>query len=204
MAGFALVVACQAAGFHEPAKGAFDYPAPWQQLKTLGLVAAFDDFQGQTAVAEEFPHLPHPSFQFALIAPVGKDQGHVQKQMAEEAKQDFGTIPVLHAGGADVNAQEQPLGIGQEVAFASFDLLACVIAAAAGGHGIGAFDALAVDDGRAGRGVFFSFRRRAGRKASLMRGHKPLADQRVKASWTVDFGGNSEGSIRHWQPVLSR
>ena len=103
-----------------------------------------------------------------------------------------------------MDAQEQPLGVGQKVPFAPFDFLARVVAAAAGSGGIGAFDALAVDDGRARGGVFFSMRRRAGRKASLMRGHRPLADQRVKASWTVDFGGNSGGSIRHWQPVLSR
>ena len=146
----------------------------------------------------------HPGFEFALIATVGKDQGHAQKQMAELAKEDLRAIPVLHAGRSDMDPQEQPLGIGQEVALAPFDFLSRVETAAAGPDGIGAIDALAVDDGRAGSGVFLSMRRRAGRKASLMRGHRPLADHRVKASWTVDFGGNSEGSIRHWQPVLSR
>ena len=204
MAGFALMVGCQAAGFHEPAKGAFHHPAPGQQLKAFGLVAAFDDFQGKATVAEEIPHLPHPGFEFPLIAAVGKDQGHAQKQMAEQTAQDLRAIPVLHAGRAYMEPQKQPLGIGQEVAFAPFDFLSRVEAAAAGPDGIGAFDALAVDDGRAGSGVFFSFRRSAGRKASLIRGHRPLADQRVKASWTVDLGGNSEGSIRHWQPVLRR
>ena len=102
--------------------------------------------------------------------------------MAEQAKEDLRAIPVLHAGGPDVNAKEQPLGIRQEVAFAPFDFLARVVAAAAGPDGIGAFDALAVDDGRAGGGVFFSVRRRAGRNASLIRGHRPLAAQWVKAS----------------------
>ena len=154
MAWFALMVACQTAGFHEPAEGAFHHPTPGQQLKALGLIAAFDDFQGKAGVAEEDPHLPHPGFQFSLIAAVGKDQGHAQKQMAEQAKQDLRAIPVLHAGRSDVNSQQQTLGIGQEVAFAPFDFLARIVAAAAGGYGVGAFDALAVDDGRAGSGVF--------------------------------------------------
>ncbi len=81
-----------------------------------------------------------------------------------------------------MNAQEQPLGIGQEVAFAPFDLLPRIEAAAARPDGIGTFDALAVDDGRTGLGVFFRVSRREGRKASLMRGHSPLADQRASAS----------------------
>ena len=103
---------------------------------------------------EEGAHLPHPSLQFALIATVGEDQGHGQKQMAEQAKEDLRAIPVLHAGRSDMNAQEQPLGIGQEVAFAPFDLLPRIEAAAARPDGIGTFDALAVDDGRTGLGVF--------------------------------------------------
>ena len=103
-----------------------------------------------------------------------------------------------------MNAQKQPLGIGQEMALAPFDFLARVVTAAACGNGVGALDALAVHDGGAGKGVFLSFNRSAGRKTSLMRTHKPSADQRAKASWTVERGGNSTGSILHWQPVLSR
>jgi hypothetical protein len=167
------------------------------------LVTAFDDFQGKAAVPEQGSQLPHPGLQFALVAAVGKNQAHAQKQAAKQAEHDFGPVPVLHAGRADMDPQKQPLGIGQEMALAAFDFLPRIVAAAAGPDGIGAFDALAVDDGRAGLGVFFSFRRSAGRRASLMRGHRPSAVHRVKASWTVDFGGNSTGSIRHWQPVLS-
>lgn len=102
--------------------------------------------------------------------------------MAEEAKEDLRAIPVLDAGRSDMNAQEQPLGIGQEVAFAPFDLFPRVEAAAARPDGIGALDALTIDDGGAGLGVFFSVRRSAGRRASLIRGHNPLAVQRVSAS----------------------
>ena len=41
VAGLALVVAHEAARFHEPAKGALHHPAPWEQFKTFGVVAAF-------------------------------------------------------------------------------------------------------------------------------------------------------------------
>ena len=55
------------------AEGAFHNPAPGEELKALGLVAPFDDFQGKAAVAKELPHPPHPGFQFSLIATVGED-----------------------------------------------------------------------------------------------------------------------------------
>jgi hypothetical protein len=102
--------------------------------------------------------------------------------MAEQTEQDLRPVPVLHAGGANMDTQEQPLGIGQKVAFAPFDFLPRVVAAAAAPYGVGALDALAVDDPGAGLGVFFSCRRSAGRKESLIRGQRPLADHRVKAS----------------------
>ena len=102
--------------------------------------------------------------------------------MAKQTKEDLRAIPVLHAGWPDMNAKEQPLGVGQEVAFAPFDLFPRVEAAAARPDRIGTFDTLTVDDGGAGLGVFFRVRRSAGRKASLIRGHQPLAVQRVSAS----------------------
>ena len=154
VAGFAFVVTCQAAGFHEPAEGVFHDPTPSQQLKAFRLIAAFDDFQGKAAVSEEGSHLPHPGLQFPLITAVGEDQGHAQKPMAEQTQKHLGPIPVLNAGRPDVNPEKQALGIGQEMAFAAFDFLARIVAAAAGPDGVGAFDALAVDNGRTGLGVF--------------------------------------------------
>ena len=82
------------------------------------------------------------------------------------------------------------------MAFAPFDFLARVAATAAGGNRADAFNALAIDDGCAGIGVFFSVSRSAGRRASLIRGNQPLAEERVKASKMVDLGGNSAGSTR--------
>ena len=109
MTGFALMIPCQTAGFHEPAKGAFHHPALWEQLKALDLIAAFNDFQSQAAVAEAGPHLPHPLFWFSLIAAVGKDQGHAQKTNGRTDKTDPWPIPVLHAGRTGLDARQQPV-----------------------------------------------------------------------------------------------
>ena len=73
------MIPIQTAGLHEPAEGALHHPAPREQVEALGVVAAFDNFQGQAAVPEVLAHLPHPGFQFALITAVGKDQTKDQK-----------------------------------------------------------------------------------------------------------------------------
>lgn len=100
---------------------------------------------------ENASHLLHPGFQLSLIGAIRNDQGVGQKEMANR---DLGPVPVLHAGRADVDAEKQALGIRQEMAFMPFDFLSPVVATAARPDGIGTFDALTVDDGRAGRGVF--------------------------------------------------
>ena len=55
-----------------------------------------------------------------------------------------------------MDAQQQALSIRQEVTFAPFDFLSRTIAAAARSDGVGAFDALAVDDPGTGRGDFLA------------------------------------------------
>lgn len=124
--------------------------------------------------------------------------------MTEHAEDHFGRVTVLNARRCDDHAQEIAQGVGEDVAFTSLDLFACVVATALLSNGVGALYALAVDDCRAGRGVFFTPIRRCSRRAVLMRSHWPLLVQRVKASCTVVRGGYSLGSMRHWQPVFSR
>ena len=124
--------------------------------------------------------------------------------MAEQTKQILGPSRSCTLAGPAWTPGSSPSSVGQVMAFAPYDFLARVAATAAGGNRAGEFNALAIDDGCAGVGVFFSVSRSAGHRASLIRGNQPLADQRVKASKTVDLGGNSEGSMRHWQPVFKR
>ncbi len=72
MAGIALVIAVEAAAFHQPAKGALDHPAPGQQHKTFGLLAALDDLQAQPPLmAPDFPGLRNEAFEFPGITAVG-------------------------------------------------------------------------------------------------------------------------------------
>ena len=80
------------------------------------------------------------------------------------------------------------MGVGENVPLASVDLLARVVVVALRTHGVGALQTQAVDD----------------RSAVLKRSHRLLLVQRWKASCTVVREGYSFGSMRHWQPVLSR
>lgn len=164
--GIALVVADQTAAFDQPAEGALFDPAPRQQDKTAGGIAAFNDLQGQPAgVPKEHSHPLHTSLQLALIAAVGEDQAQAQEQMAKHTEENFGPVAVLHTGRGDHQTGQIAPGVGQQVALASFDLFAGIVAAAPGGCGVGTFDALAVDDRGAGYGVFLPPRvsARAGR-----------------------------------------
>lgn len=74
--------------------------------------------------------------------------------MAEHTAHHLGPVAVLHAGRCHRDAQQMPLGVGEDVRLAAFNLFACVAAAAAGAHRIGAFHTLAVDDRRTGLRVF--------------------------------------------------
>ena len=124
----------------------------------------------------------HPEFALPCVAPIGKDDFQSQVEVGKETEQDFGSVAVLHAGGRDDHSEQVSLGICKDMAFAAIDLFTRIVAAAGGGYRVGAFDALTVDDGDAGRSVFFNVRRTFSRRAVLMRGHRPEALQRVKAS----------------------
>lgn len=205
VAWIALMIAHQSARLDQPAEGALNDPAPGQQDEALGLVAALDDREHQPCrMPKGLRCGGDKAFELSGIAAIGKNDAQAQEQGAEDAEHDLGGIAILHARRRDYHAQEQPLSVGENVAFATFDLLARIVAAAAGCHGVSALHALAVDDRGAGRGVFFSPTRRRSRNAVLIRSHKPLLIQRVKASCTVVRGGYSLGNMRHWQPVLSK
>ena len=66
--------------------------------------------------------------------------------MTEHAEDHPGRVTVLHARGRDDHPQEIAQGVGEDVAFASLDLFACVVATALLSNGVGALYALAVDD----------------------------------------------------------
>lgn len=122
--------------------------------------------------------------------------------MAEKTTRAASRSCTLSPGGH--HAEQVGLRVGEDVALAALDLFARIVTATLRGDGVGALHALAVDDRRAGRGVFFAALRRCSRSTVWMRSHRPLLVQRVRAACTVVRGGYSLGSMRHRQPVLRR
>ena len=198
-----LVITGEAALLDQPAEAALDHPAPWQHDEAFLVFEFLDDAQGEVrAHAEEPAHVRNELFELSGVAAVGEDHQQAHQVVAKEAQEHFGSVAILHARRCDHHAEEQAVGVGQSVALAPFDLFACVVAAARGGE-LPAFDALAVDDPGAGRGVFFSVSTRTrSRSAVLMRGQTPCSVQVARASCTVLLGGKSLGNNDHWQPAL--
>jgi len=64
------------------------------------------------------------------------------------------------------------------------------------------FDHLRVDDEGRGRGGVSVFFRRFSFKSSVIFSQTPRSRMRQKWLYTVNHGGKSFGSNRHWQPVL--
>ena len=131
VAGVLLVVAGEAALFHQPAEAALDDPAPWQHDEALLIFKLFDDAQSEAcAMSEELARAAHEGFEFACVAAVGEDHQQAQQAVAEHAEQQLGTIAVLHAGGCDHHAEQQAVGVGERVAFAALDLFARIVTGA--------------------------------------------------------------------------
>jgi hypothetical protein len=129
--------------------GALDDPALSDQLEALGFVAAADDIQVELAAGTQ-PF--DPLDQGPGIATIGPDDLQPPEEQIEVGEQLGGSIPILDGGGSDANAQDQTEGVHEPMTLAPADLLARIVA-----HRwatlLGAFDALAVEDGRARRGL---------------------------------------------------
>ena len=74
------------------------------------------------------------------------------KEQVEARQEQDGPIAILDTGRRDLHAEDHPQGIHEQVALAPADLLARIVADGLATL-LGAFDALAVEDGRSGRGL---------------------------------------------------
>ena len=148
--GLSFIVTIESAIASQPTKGAFDNPAAGQHLEGMK-VGTLDDLDGAA------PQSAGPIQECSGVAAIGPDvsdsPGHGLTE--EGGQQLFGAIPILNMGGQDGHHEQQADGIDQDMAFASVDFLAGVVTPLVAS--LGAFDALAVDDGRAGV-AFASFR----------------------------------------------
>ena len=140
-----LEVFRQAAVSIEPRQCAFDNPATGKHRKTRDIGAALDDFDRPVAKLGDRAVEP-----VASIGAVGKQMAQPGKQVVDGANDKRGTIAILHIGGVDFSADQQAQRVGDDLALATFDLLAGIIATRTAA--LGGLDRLAVDDPRRGAG----------------------------------------------------
>ena len=86
-------------------------------------VGAFDNFHGPlTGLGDGLSGL------WPLIAGVGEDALDERKGSARLAKNLFDAVAILHVGGMNDNAQQEPKRIDEDVALAPRDLFARIVA----------------------------------------------------------------------------
>jgi len=133
-------------GLMEPGEGALDDPTLADKLEALGIIAAADDLQMQLAKGTQ-PF--DPSDQCTGIAAIRPDDLQPAEEKAEAREERDGPVAVLNGGGSHANSQKHAEGVHQDVSLAPAYPLAGIVA-----NGIptllGTFDALAVEDSRAG------------------------------------------------------
>lgn len=118
----ALEIAGQAAVPADPCECALDDPSLGQDNEVMR-VAALDDLQcPATSIGHDLLHLR------PLVACIGEDALDERKQTARRAQHLAGTIAILHVGGVNDHAQQQAERIDQDMALASRDLLARIVA----------------------------------------------------------------------------
>src|SRR5512139_297457 len=141
-----LVIAVEAAIAPEPAEGTFHDPASRKHLEPVA-VGALHDLDRAT------PQSLGPLDQGARVAAVGPDvfDAPARRLGKERGEQLPGSIAILNVGGQERHEEHEADRVDQEMALATIDLLAGVVAPLVAG--LGALDTLAVEDGRTGMSV---------------------------------------------------
>jgi hypothetical protein len=117
-----LIVADQSAVLEDPGEGALAYPAPRQHLEALGVRAATDDLERDVCL------VGGPVHETASVAAIGEDAGDEGEALARCLKRQLAAVAVLDIGTVNADGEEPTIGVRQDVALASGDLLARVIA----------------------------------------------------------------------------
>jgi hypothetical protein len=120
--GIELVILCQALVSSQPGKGAFHYPAAWQDFKAFHVVAAQDNLDREAVL------LLGPREQVACILSICPDLLQARKVLGTVLQNLLGSLPVILVGGGDKDLQDPSARVYEEVAFAAFDFLVRVIA----------------------------------------------------------------------------
>lgn len=139
----AFVIAIEPAIAPQPAEGALDHPAARQHFECVAF-GALDDLHRAA------PRLFGPSAQRSGIASIGPEVFDLPPPVrpVKPRQQLLGGVPVLNIGGQDQHHQNQPERVHEDMALAAVDFLAGIVAPRLAA--LGALDAPAVDDRRAG------------------------------------------------------
>jgi len=190
-----LVILTQTPTFSQPGKGAFNDPAFGEYLKVRRFSIAAHNLD---ADAKEL--LTPMNQSGAGITAIQKQQFPAGKEW--DAAQNQGQADfILPVGRMYRNTDQPALAIDDEVTFASFDLLAPVVAACAPFSVVLTLWLSPIKTlGSLSRCAAW---RTSLRSVSWIASHVPLRPYFWKTSYTVDHEGKSCGSIRHEQPLCN-
>ncbi len=114
-----LEVLCEPAVAAEPREGAFHNPSAGQNLEAFSDIGAFDDLERPLA------ELGQSIFEFGSgVAAIGEDMAQPGKGRADRSQQWHRAVAVLDLGAVNHGGDEEPTGVGEDVALAPLDQLA--------------------------------------------------------------------------------
>src|SRR5260370_32338984 len=127
----------------EPSQAALHHPPPGQELEAFDAGRAVNAFdRPRAAIGDGVEQL------VAAIDAVGEDMAQLGEGLPQRAQQGNRTMRILDAGFVHAHGEQEPLGVGDDMALASFDAFAGVNPARAAAFG--RRHALAVDNAGAG------------------------------------------------------
>ncbi len=143
--------------------------------------------------------LGHPGLELAFVPAVDPRRLQPREAPSQRRQELLGARAVARVGRADAAGEDEAAGVDEEVAHAAVHLLAAVVAARP------PFSEVFTDwlprIAALGWGFRPVFARARAPSAAATRSHVPSSRHRRNHQETVDHGGSSWGSARHWQPV---
>ena len=114
-----LIIAHQSPLAHEPAEGAFHYPAARQDFEASGIIGAFDDLDRQLG-SEPLDPLGERFTGVAAVHPQDAEPGEPAQHPAQH---QLRAVSFGGAGGSHDHAKHQPQGVHQQMALAASFLI---------------------------------------------------------------------------------
>ncbi len=141
-----FIILAEPATLGNPSEGPFDHPAPGQDNKAFLVIAAQHWAQTEAAMQDD------PFQQATAIGAIDPDEPQLFTGTRHALEQLSGAFRIRKGGSSHNDDQEEAHGIDQDMALATFDMLACIVAAFT--RPLRGLDALAVH--RSSRGVLMT------------------------------------------------